>query len=201
VFGPRSDKPGNPAGFTLIEVLAALAVLSVVLLLLGQGFRFGLQASASEARILADGGDIEPTDRLLRRLVEGIDPGGMNGISPEFLGAPHSMRFPSVLPGRALPSRQADLTLSVQEGTGLVLAWRPHLRRVVDEPPPRMVHTVLGGVRDLVLSYMGDDHIWRESWREVVPPKLIRLHLVFADQARRSWPDLIMAPMRDMWRP
>jgi len=144
--GPCPSSPANPnapAGFTLIEILAALVVLGVTLLLLGQGLRFGMRASVSQARILADGGDIEPADRLLRRLVEGIDPGGMNGISPDFEGGPRMMRFTSVLPARVLPSRQADLTLTVSDGRGLVLAWRPHLRRLLDEPPPQTVRTVL----------------------------------------------------------
>jgi prepilin-type N-terminal cleavage/methylation domain-containing protein len=35
---------GHPAGFTLLEILIALAILGFILLSLGQGLRFGLTA-------------------------------------------------------------------------------------------------------------------------------------------------------------
>lgn len=189
------------AGFTLIEVLGALAVLGVVMLLLGQGLRFGIDAWTRQTRILATGDDIEPVERLLRRVIGRIDPGGMHGLSPEFHGTPHAVAFTSILPPEALPSREADIALAVRPGVGLILSWRPHVRGSTGGPDSLVTRAILPGVTGLDLAYMGAGGIWLSGWDEKGLPKLIRLHLTFASGGGKTWPDIFIAPMRDVWRP
>lgn len=58
------------AGFTLLEVIVALAVFGFLLVGLSQTVRFGLTAWRQNAR-LADGKtDLEAVDRSLRSIVE-----------------------------------------------------------------------------------------------------------------------------------
>jgi prepilin-type N-terminal cleavage/methylation domain-containing protein len=60
---------GGTAGFTLLEVLAALAVLGLVIALLSQGVRFGLQASRHGNRLAADADAGQIADGKLLTLV------------------------------------------------------------------------------------------------------------------------------------
>ena len=184
-------------------MLAALAVLGFVMLLLGQGVQFGMLAWRREGQTLADVGDIDTVDRLLRRLVAGIDAGGLYRVTPRFVGMPHAVEFTSELP-TALPglaAREADMTLTASAKGGLELAWRPHLRRPIgpQEPPTR--HQILPGVMELDLAYAGADAVWRSEWHENTLPRLIRLHMVIGPGDARRMPDLILAPMRDAWAP
>ena len=207
---PRAATLGRPnltrpreVGFTLIEVLAAVAVLSLVMVLLGQGLQFGLLSWSRQNSALAGVGDLDATDRLLRRLVGQIDPGGLYGTSAQFQGSSHALRFTSTLPRPldGLASREADLLLEAGHD-GLELAWRPHVRRLISQQtPPQTRQPILPGVVRLDLAYAGADGVWRGSWDNGTLPRLIRVHLVFASDQPRHWPDLMLAPMRDPWRP
>ena len=64
----------RPAGFTLLEILVALAVLGFLLLGLTQGARFGLAAWDSQARLLDRTGDLQVADRTLRRILSRLVP-------------------------------------------------------------------------------------------------------------------------------
>ena len=190
-------------GFTLIEMLAALAVLGVIMLLLGQGMQFGMLAAQREDRTLAGVGDLDAVDRLLRRLVSRIDAGGMYATAPRFVGTPHAVEFTSAMPvamaGGA--AHEADITLTARAGTGFELSWRPHLRRPCGPQAKPSQPQILPGVVQLDLAYAGADAVWRTNWRETALPRLIRIRVVFAQGDARRWPDLILAPMRDAWRP
>ncbi len=184
-------------------MLAALAVLGFVMLLLGQGLQFGMLAWRRESSTLAGVGDLDTVDRLLRRLVAGIDAGGIYRVTPRFVGMPHAVEFTSAMPV-ALPgvaAREADIALSASAKGGLELSWRPHLRRLLgpQEAPTR--HQVLPGVVQLDLAYAGADAVWRSEWHDNVLPRLIRLRMVFGAGDARHFPDLILAPMRDAWAP
>jgi len=184
-------------------MLAALVVLGLVMLMLGQGLQFGLLTWNRETRTLAGVGDLDTVDRLLRRLVAGIDAGGMHGVTPRFLGTPHAVEFTSAMPVEMpeVAAHEADILLAAHAETGLELSWRPHLRRPFgpQERPGR--HQILPGVVQLDLAYAGADAVWQSEWHEPALPRLIRLRVVFAQGDARHWPDLILAPMRDLWRP
>lgn len=193
----------DSAGFTLIEVLTALAALAMVVLLLSQGVQFGLLTWSRETRVLAGTGDLDATDRVLRRLVEGIDPGGMHGVIPRFQGAAHGVAFTSALtlPLPGLAARVADLALTAHAGSGLELSVTPHVRRLPGSPPAPERLSLLPGVVRLDMAYAGEDGRWRETWDGPPLPRLLRIRLSFATGDPRHWPDLVLAPMRDSWRP
>src|SRR5918997_799427 len=66
--------PTRQAGFTLLEVLVALAVLGFLTLGLAGGVRFGLGAWDSQARLIDRTGDLDVADRALRRIVAQLVP-------------------------------------------------------------------------------------------------------------------------------
>src|SRR5665213_3352932 len=80
----RNDR-GGCAGFTLIEVLAALAVLGMILIALSTGLRFGRQALLAQTRSTATENQVGPVDAALRSLIAKAWPGAV-GAEARFAG-------------------------------------------------------------------------------------------------------------------
>lgn len=71
---------GEPA-FTLLEILATLAVLGLMLADLTNGMQFGLRAVQSQARLGIAGNDLTQVNRTLRALIAPAWPGGIEDQS------------------------------------------------------------------------------------------------------------------------
>ena len=63
-------------GFTLLELLVALAVLGLLMAGLVQGLRLGVSVWTTQTKRLAASGHLDLTDRTLRTLIARMDPGG-----------------------------------------------------------------------------------------------------------------------------
>ena len=191
------------AGFTLLEILVALAVFSLLMVGLVQGLRLGVNAWQAQARTMAGRGDVEAADRTLRALIERMDPGGVSGRPAIFKATSHSLVFTTTLPQAAdtMVTQAAVVTLAVDERNQLQLLWLPNFRyRLGPTPPPGRV-TLLGDVDHLEIAYWHDPKAgWQAEWGGVVLPKLIRIRIVFTADSRRQGYDIVIMPMRDRWR-
>lgn len=193
----------SPPGFTLLEVLVALVVLSLLLLGLAQGSRFVLSGWDHQARLAARNQDLDTVDRTLRRLIVQARPGS-DRERLEFAGAPHSVTFTSIVPVPAggLPPQRADIRLIVDASHRLLLVWTPHLHgvRIGPAPPPEATE-ILRGVERLDLAYWpaAQDGGWTPVWHDQTPPRLVRVRIVFTDADRARWPDILAAPILDPW--
>lgn len=194
--GPR----GRHAGFTLLEVLVALAVLGIVMASLAGGTQLGLAAAGSQARAVAERQDLEPVDRLLRRVVAGIalpnDPrqAGLVGSRTGF-----ACLTKSPAPGAA---SRVDAVVTADGDHRLVLRWSAHLHaaRLLPRPPPAE-EVLLQGLDRLEVSYLSPDRSgWLGSWNRTDLPALVRIQLVFAPGDRRSWPPIVVATQQDRAR-
>lgn len=187
--------PARDGGFTLLEVVVALVVLGILLATLSRGTRFGLVAFDRQDRMISTGGRLEAVDHTLRRLVVQLDPGTATD-GDTVVGARHVLVFRSRLPVGETGTL-ADLRLSVDEAHHLVLAWLPHrhAKAVTAAPAPHR-EVLLDDVDALNLDYWGDG-AWHAQWKEVAPPALIRIRIVFPDGDPRRWPDIVEAPARD----
>ncbi len=187
------------AGFTLLEILVALVVLSFLMLGLSQGTRFGLQALTAQGRLLEERAELDAVDRTLRRLIERMDPGGPNQ-APEIQGGRSALAFTSELPAAAAgAARLADVALMLTGGR-LVLRWTPRLNAVRLGPPPAPQEAeLLRGVERLEFSYWPATPAegWVNAWTEGSLPELVRIRLVFPRGDRRRWPDIVAAPLRE----
>lgn len=184
-------------GFTLLETLAALAVLGLVLVGLAQGARFGLQGWRMQARQLAEPSGLDAVDRVLRRLVGAMSPGDTRN-PPHVVGGAHELGFVSEFPAQQGPQggMPVDVRLRLDGAHRLLLEWAPHRDVIWTGAPPAATASVLAeGVAGLDLSYWGGAG-WRSDWTEPALPLLVRARVVFAPGDGRHWPDIIVAPRR-----
>jgi general secretion pathway protein J len=190
-------------GFTLLEVLAALAVLGLLLAGLAQGVQFGLRAWDMQARDVAWRNDIEAVDRAIRLLIRRVRSGAEVRDRASVLGGPQSCELMTVLPpppaGLAGP---VVARLEVDAAHRLVLRWLPAPHVTWAGPPPRPQQAVLlERIERLEFAYWKDQPGggggWQRAWDEPEPPSLVRLRIVFPPGDGRRWPDIVAAPRLD----
>jgi len=190
-------------GFTLLELLVALVVLGFILAGLSQGVRYGLRATDTQARTLAERSELDAVDRALRRLIEQMDPGtARDGAGVQ--GSAGRLVFVSELPSASgLPTRRADIALGVDGALGADGARRLVLRatprpagKPFGPPPPPLETELLRDVDHIELSYLarGPNSTWSSAWSVKDLPFLVRLRVVFPKGDRRHWPDIVAGP-------
>jgi general secretion pathway protein J len=192
-----------PAGVTLVELVVALSVLSLMAVLLLGGMRLGLRVWESGGDRQASEQRLERADAFLRQLLAqaGRAP-GMSGLSPDeaaapgitplatagFIGEADRMHFVALLPYQLGSDGSYQFELSRHgnaRGGNLVLGWRRD-GGSTREAGALAQTVLLGGVKSFRLAYFG--HLtnepassWHESWADRnILPALIRLDLSVA---------------------
>lgn len=189
------SRPAKSSGFTLLELLVAVAVLGMLLVLLNQGVAFGLRVTAMQDR--RDwAAELPAADAALRSLIAQADP-GIYPEPPAFEGTLTSIALQTELPGPDGARQPVDAFLYANDGQ-LRLRWTRH--RHVDRfgPPasPQEV-TLFDGVGSVHFDYYSKaQRGWQTAWHADTLPALVRVELVFV-QPSRHWPPLIIAPRRE----
>ena len=181
------------AGFTLLEVLVAIAVFGFLLLGLGRGVDFGLGAWSRQERTVAARSELDAVDRTLRTLVERLDPAG------PVSGTPHGVGFTAEVPRTAaLATRDAELAIGVDGARRLVMRWTPHLhaQRLAPPPAPQEAELLRGLLRLDVAYWKAGGTEWQDSWTDAQPPALLRFRVLFPPGDPRHWADIVARPMR-----
>jgi general secretion pathway protein J len=187
-------KGKQQAGFTLLEVVVALAVLGLLLVGLTQGTRYGLMAWQRQADTVATREELDAVDRTVRQLLA-------NAIIQKSEN-PDELAFTGDLPAAvALVTRRADMILHVDAGHRLVLRWMPHLHETALGPPATPTDTpLLNDVERLEVAYWhGEDANGPAGWTDTIEgaalPKIVKLTIVFPNRDRRHWPAIIAEPL------
>jgi len=200
-----SATDARAVGFTLLEVLAALAILGLILAALSEGVRFGQQALLIQARAREVANQVSPVDATLRSLIGRAWPGAV-GTEARFLGTARILSFRTMLPDSltAARTRDADVTLGVDASHRLYLTWLPWYRNwIIPKPPPARID-LLANVDHVEFAYW-DPSLglppggWVTGWAGTSVPKLLRVRLVFMKGSGLRWPDIIVATARDPW--
>jgi general secretion pathway protein J len=196
---------GRPeAGFTLVELLAALALLSLLSVILLGSLHFGLKAWERGA-VHADRVDhVALVQGFLRRAIEDaypfftVDAATQGRV--EFEGTPSSLRLLSSAAHALRSGGRSRLSLAAvqgRQGLDLVVTATPELARD-DGAVTRKV--LLADIQSIELSYFGRgradrEPAWHDRWTaEVRLPRLVRIRVSFPPGDHRLWPDLRVAP-------
>ena len=187
-------RASSSAGFTLLEILVALVVFGFVIVGITQGVRFGMHARAMQARAIDTRSELDTTDRVLRALIEQMDP-GTNDRSATVAGTAHTLVFTTVLPTE--DGQPVEAALVVDAAHRLMFRWTPHPHAIrFGPPPPPTGSALLANVDHLDFAYWQPSGQWADIWHGSPLPVLVRVKIVFRSGDRRRWPEIILAPMR-----
>lgn len=183
-------------GFTLLEVVVALAVFGFLLVGLSQTTRFGLTAWRQDARLSAGKADLDAVDRTLRSIVENFAP-QEDAAQPSIEGSADRLSGISRLrlPGSGAATVPAEAGLALS-GSRLVLRWRAYNHGLpLGAAPPAAEATLVGGVARLAIEYWRAPGMWVSAWNEPDLPLLVRFRIVLAGPNPPRWPDIVVAPL------
>uniref|UniRef100_B0T7N4 General secretion pathway protein J n=1 Tax=Caulobacter sp. (strain K31) TaxID=366602 RepID=B0T7N4_CAUSK len=193
------------AGYTLIELLVALAVVGLLSLMLLTGLSRGNRTwiRMDHAATRVEG--VEAAQALLRARLQHAWPAtlyNMQPPGPDFDGEATRLIFLAPPAARDGPGALRRFRLELEPSGDLVLASVSDVALTPRGPETRDV--LLRGVQAISLNYFGaiepdpTPH-WRERWSQRPRmPSLVRVRLRFGAGDRRLWPDLIVHPLADM---
>jgi general secretion pathway protein J len=188
------------SGFTLMEVLIALTLLSLILVVLFSTLRLaGTSWDAGTARA-EHNNEMRLVQNLIRRALGQAQPiviPSPSGTTLAFSGSAAGVRFTAPLPAQAGISGLYLLGLEIQDnGTDMSLLlrrqqYRPDMLEFGEQAESTVL---LEGISEASFSYLGSQGPyepvgWTEQWEQSMRmPQLVRLRVV-TDEA---WPDLVV---------
>ena len=199
-------------GFSLIEMVVALALVSLMSLAMLQAYRFSQRAMLQATLVDAASHDVASTQRFLRRVLEQVYPfeGGAGGPSE---GQPHGLmgetgRIEVTAPALATEGSAGlyrfDIAIEGDKTGELAVRWaqdRNGLQKLNEKNGQREV--LLTNVQSFSVDYLelvtlGNGQMephWQETWLDrAMPPSLVRIRVTFAPGDKRRWPELVVAP-------
>lgn len=199
----------NEAGFTVVELLVALTLLSLLSVLLIGSLRFGLKAWERAAAHSTGIEAILNAQNLLRRSIGEAYPMFTQSTAAEgrvdFTGGAKSLSFLTISP-MALGGSRSRFSLSViehDEHGDLMLTAMPELAAPDTNTSPQPT-LLLSNVSTVELAYFGQRKsdskpAWHNLWTaETALPLLVRLRVGFPSGDVRIWPDLLIATSVDV---
>ena len=187
-------------GFTLVEVMVALSILSLVMLVTITGLRTLANTQAALDRITSRIDEVRSVSSFLRDTMESaVVSGGAGelslggGPSEEagyFEMTPDSLAWKStLLIGENFGG--SYLLRVAREDDLLVLRWqRPNARGQADDWAEAEMRTVAADLDEFEVSWRASlDGEWRQDWAREDTALWVRLQIKASD---RYWPELIM---------
>lgn len=206
-FDSRFPIPGSrlARGFTLLEILLALALMALVMLGVWGALAGATRVTRAADAVMAHSENVRTVQQFLRRHVAaaGMMPwfDGTDARARVFDGGATSMRYVAPLP---MQSGHAGLylqTLSLRQGRDggmtLQLAYRPYTDNMRAEGEP-VRHVLLTDLHDGRFQYLaaaafGRPAEWRDDWTASNGlPLAVRIHLDPAWRTRVPFPDLLI---------
>jgi general secretion pathway protein J len=194
------------AGFTVIELLVGLSLLSLITVALFASLRYGIFAWGRGMAHVESVEHIAFAQNYLRQSIGDAYPmfsaGALNRGKVAFEGTNTSLRYLASSPIVLGAAGRSWFTLSLAPRDGrhdLVLDALPELA----DPQAASVSEKLSLVTDvgrLSFAYHGRTRSgrspqWHDQWMdERTPPELVRIRIEFPQGDRRNWPELVIRP-------
>ena len=192
-------------GFSLLEVLAALALLAILLLGVYSGVRSTTLATGHGASIIARLDEVRGAREFLRRQLASATalPWMLNerGAPVVFEGDATHVRFVSTLPGYLgkLGPQRIELALANEASQGQAL--EAHF-----SPLPGSQSDVTAGAQDVLLARVRTlrlryaargSSVWLDAWTTpTVLPGAVEISVV-PEEGRDAWPPVVVALRQD----
>jgi general secretion pathway protein J len=214
-FGQAVRRPGRrQGGFTLVELLLAVTLMSVLLALAYGGLRAATRSSDRGQQLLEETSRLRITHQFVRRQLNLMLPLAWNADSADprervvFEGGPEFVQFVAPMPGYlGNGGPQVQLLQLVDGEGGRALVFSHALLQ--DFEPERLLDRdpviLLEGVREARFEFLEIDEEglpagWVTDWQDLaLLPKAVRLQLEFAESgdSRVFWPDLVASARLD----
>jgi len=199
------------AAFTLVELLVALVLLSLLFVLLTSSLQFGTKVWSRTGD--EDRPEAVAAENFLRRILSEArpiiieaDPNRPRRVF--FTGNKESIRFVTILPGQFGTGGFYEVAIYTPQNSDRVeMSWRLFRRTnaVVGPAFPEQHSILISRVASLRFSYFGERGAgyirseepprWYDDWRDLqYLPDLIRMHVEFVE-GEKVWPDLVVKPM------
>jgi len=191
----------HEAGFTLLELLVAIALLGLLSVALLGSTRFGIQVWARSENAMANLNRVRHVQTMLTEELTRAYPmfvaSGSSEAHVAFDGDADSVTF--LTPDQSLPGALTRVRIAISSNDAeTVLTRSSTLELSASSSTEKTV--LLQRVKAVSLSYFGSDKIdvpptWRNTWHnEARLPSLIRIRVAFADKTAGFWPELMVAP-------
>lgn len=191
-------------GFTLVELLVVISLLSLIMLALGSALRTAAQTESRVDSRLQQADDLRVAQSFLRSVLERVSGQKIAGLVPAgasqffFLGQPQQLAWVGVMPGRYGAGGRYHFRLGLADGA-LVLQYTPWVDTAT---PPNWggaeSYILMTGATGLAIQYEDaryEPPAWSAAWKEVdVLPQRV---LVSVQAESGDWPELIV-PLRVM---
>jgi general secretion pathway protein J len=209
VHGRHRRQQNRPGGFTLVELLLALSLMSMLLALAYGGLRAATRAADRGQTILQDSGRIRMAHQFVRKQLNQMMPlvFAENEDRTErtvFLGSADHIRFVAPMPGYlGFGGPQVQELAVVQGEDHLELVLSHALLQGFEEQLlyERLPIPLLDNIEHAEFSFLGRDETgeltgWTTSWTEIgTLPESIALEVEFVEDVYIRWP-LLTASVR-----
>jgi general secretion pathway protein J len=191
-------------GFTLLELLVALILLSLIFLFLMSALQFGTNVWSGREKEVSGTAEVLTAQNFLRRVLSEARPIMIEATRTKhryvyFIGDQNSVQFIAPLPEHLGVGGFYEIALYLTDNRGsgkrLEMSWR--LSSEAENSKARRV-TLLDGVAQIQFSYFGrplllEPSRWHDDWQKWESlPDLIRIQVTFSD-GEQLWPQLTVA--------
>lgn len=208
-YEPNTSSSEADAGFTLVEALVAITLLSLLSLLVLGALRFGVTAWQRGGKVSDQIDEIVHAENFLRDMIAKASPyfiprPGEKGYT-EFDGRQNSLRFITDAPPAFNQAGQLIITFSSDQQnnqTDLIITSRPELAFADGNLAQLTRRTLVQNIAGVVFSYFGakepgEPREWHQEWsRETNLPELVRIDL--EPKHDPPMPPIIIRPRLDV---
>lgn len=202
---------GRQGGFTLIEVLLAIALVSIIMAMAYGGFRASVRATTSGEEVIEQTNRLRVVQQFVRRqlmqsralIIEQFE----DGEIVRFQGDGEHVRFVSPMPGYLSYGGPYVQELSLERGSdgmelvyyyAMLNGYEPDMLREVSDG--RVLMEGLAGGEFIFLDYDQEtgETFWTDFWEEPERlPLAVGVMLDMDSDRGLAWPDLIAPVMVD----